>query len=36
MADRLEALGGTLEVQSAPRAGTKILGRVTAARVEHE
>jgi signal transduction histidine kinase len=36
MADRLEALGGTLEVQSAPRAGTKILGRVPAARVEHE
>ncbi|HEY3264535.1 MAG TPA: GAF domain-containing sensor histidine kinase, partial [Actinomycetota bacterium] len=35
MADRLEALGGTLEVQSAPRAGTKILGRVPAARVEH-
>jgi signal transduction histidine kinase len=34
MADRLEALGGTLEVQSAPRAGTKILGRVPAARVE--
>jgi signal transduction histidine kinase len=36
MADRLEALGGTLEVQSAPRAGTKILGRVPAVRVEHE
>ena len=36
MADRLEALGGTLEVQSAPRAGTKILGKVRAARVEHE
>jgi signal transduction histidine kinase len=36
MADRLEALGGTLEVQSAPRAGTKILGKVPAARVEHE
>jgi signal transduction histidine kinase len=36
MADRLEALGGTLEVQSAPRAGTKILGRVPASRVEHE
>jgi signal transduction histidine kinase len=34
MADRLEALGGTLEVESAPRAGTKILGRVPAARVE--
>jgi signal transduction histidine kinase len=36
MADRLEALSGTFEVQSAPRAGTKILGRVPAARVEHE
>jgi signal transduction histidine kinase len=36
MADRLEALSGTLEVRSAPRAGTKILGRVPAARVEHE
>jgi signal transduction histidine kinase len=36
MADRLEALDGTLEVQSAPRARTKILGRVPAARVEHE
>jgi signal transduction histidine kinase len=36
MADRLEALGGTLEVQSAPRAGTKILGKVPAARVGHE
>jgi signal transduction histidine kinase len=36
MADRLEALGGTLEVQSAPGAGTKILGRVPAARVQHE
>jgi signal transduction histidine kinase len=30
MADRLEALGGTLEVQSTSRAGTKILGRVPA------
>ena len=30
MADRLEALGGTLEVTSAPRAGTKILGTVPA------
>jgi signal transduction histidine kinase len=36
MADRLEALSGTLEVRSAPRAGTKILGRVPVARVEHE
>jgi signal transduction histidine kinase len=36
MADRLEALSGTLEVQSAPRAGTKILGRIPAARVEHD
>ena len=36
MADRLEALGGVLEVQSAPTAGTKILGRVPAARVDHE
>jgi signal transduction histidine kinase len=36
MADRLEALGGTLEVQSASRAGTKILGRVPAARVERK
>jgi signal transduction histidine kinase len=36
MADRLEALSGMLEVQSAPRTGTKILGRVPAARVEHE
>ena len=35
MADRLEALGGTLEVRSAPKAGTQILGRVPAARVEH-
>jgi signal transduction histidine kinase len=35
MADRLEALGGTLEVESAPRAGTKILGTVPVARVEH-
>jgi signal transduction histidine kinase len=34
MADRLEALGGTLEVQSAPEAGTKILGRVPAATAE--
>jgi signal transduction histidine kinase len=34
MADRLEALGGTLEVQSAPRAGTRILGRVPATRPE--
>ncbi|MDP9329958.1 MAG: GAF domain-containing sensor histidine kinase [Actinomycetota bacterium] len=36
MADRLEALSGTLEVQSAPGTGTKILGRVPAAKVEHE
>jgi signal transduction histidine kinase len=36
MADRLEALSGTLEVQSAPRAGTKIHGRVPVARVEHQ
>ncbi|MDH5224266.1 MAG: GAF domain-containing sensor histidine kinase [Actinomycetota bacterium] len=36
MADRLEALGGSLEVQSAPRAGTKVLGRVPAARAEHK
>jgi len=36
MADRLEALGGTLQVQSEPRTGTKILGRVPAARAEHE
>jgi signal transduction histidine kinase len=36
MADRLEALSGALEVQSAPRAGTKILGRIPAARVERE
>jgi signal transduction histidine kinase len=36
MADRLEALGGTLEVQSAPGAGTQILGRVRAARAQHE
>jgi signal transduction histidine kinase len=35
MADRLEALGGTLEVRSAPKGGTQILGRVPAARVEH-
>jgi signal transduction histidine kinase len=34
MADRLEALGGTLEVESGPRAGTKILGRVPAAAAE--
>jgi signal transduction histidine kinase len=34
MADRLEALGGTLEVESAPRAGTKLIGRVPAARVQ--
>jgi signal transduction histidine kinase len=36
MADRLEALSGTLEVRSAPTAGTKILGRVPAGRIEHE
>jgi signal transduction histidine kinase len=35
MADRLEALGGSLEVQSTPRAGTKVLGRIPAGRVEH-
>ena len=28
MADRLEALGGTLEVQSAPGSGTMLLGRI--------
>jgi signal transduction histidine kinase len=28
MADRLEALGGTLRVESAPRSGTMIIGRV--------
>jgi signal transduction histidine kinase len=36
MADRLEALGGTLEVQSAPRVGTRILGRVSRRRLSHE
>jgi len=36
MADRLEALGGMLEVESAPREGTKIIGKIPAARVEHE
>jgi signal transduction histidine kinase len=34
MADRLEALGGTLEVESAPRAGTKILGKVPGPRAD--
>jgi signal transduction histidine kinase len=34
MADRLEAVGGMLEVQSAPTAGTKILGRVPTATLE--
>ena len=28
MADRLEAIGGTLEVQSSPGTGTKVMGRV--------
>jgi signal transduction histidine kinase len=28
MADRLDAIGGTLEVRSAPGAGTRIVGRV--------
>jgi signal transduction histidine kinase len=28
MADRLDALGGTLEVQSEPRSGTTVIGRV--------
>jgi signal transduction histidine kinase len=31
MADRLEALGGTLDVESVPMGGTKILGSVPAA-----
>jgi signal transduction histidine kinase len=35
MADRLEALGGSLEVRSAPKAGTKVVGRIPAGRVEH-
>ena len=34
MADRLEALGGRLQVDSAPEAGTTILGRVPAAAAE--
>jgi signal transduction histidine kinase len=34
MADRLEALRGRLEIQSAPTAGTRILGRVPAAPPE--
>ena len=28
MADRLEAIGGTLEVQSSPGTGTRVMGRV--------
>jgi len=28
MADRLEAIGGTLEVQSSPGTGTSVMGRV--------
>jgi signal transduction histidine kinase len=28
MADRLEALGGSLEIRSAPRSGTAVTGRV--------
>jgi signal transduction histidine kinase len=30
MADRLDAIGGTLQVQSAPGEGTVITGRVSA------
>ncbi len=32
MADRLEAIGGRLEVTSAPGAGTTITGRVAVAK----
>ncbi|HXF72102.1 MAG TPA: ATP-binding protein, partial [Actinomycetota bacterium] len=31
MADRVEAVGGTLEVRAAPGAGTTVIGRMPAA-----
>jgi signal transduction histidine kinase len=34
MADRLEALGGTLEVRSEPGAGTTVAGRIAARAIE--
>jgi signal transduction histidine kinase len=33
MADRLAALGGTLEIRSAPGEGTTVFGRLPARRI---
>lgn len=35
VADRLGALGGSLQVDSGPAAGTRVAGRIPAARIDH-